>query len=250
MSDKEKIIKLFELNVKGRCPDTANSNQRHDGKSGHWLERQMGLQANASNTPDLFGYEMKNNTTSKTTFGDWSADYYIYKDRAYGLQGRSAFLKCFGRPNPLKNMRHSWSGEPSPKVNKVNDYGQILIVDESKNIHAKYFFSGDKRVDKNTLLPTAVQKDDLTIAKWEKESIQRKLERKFNQKGWFKCLQNQEGVYVEIVFGDPINYEAWINLVQSGDVIFDSGMYEDNSRNYSQWRAANAFWNKLITSRY
>lgn len=147
-------------------------------------------------------------------------------------------------------MRHSWSGDPAPKIGKVNDYGQILVVDEDKNIHAKYFFSADKRGNKNLLIPMAVQMENLTIAKWEKESIQTKLERKFNQKGWFKCLQDSQGFYTEIVFGEPMNYETWIKLVESGDVIFDSGMYEGNARPYSQWRASNAFWNKLITSRY
>ena len=98
--------------------------------------------------------------------------------------------------------------------------------------------------------PEAAQVENLTIAKWERNSIQGKLERKFNQKGWFKCLQDSQGFYTEIVFGEPIKYEIWIKLVEDGDVFFDSGMYEGNARPYSQWRASNTFWNKLITSRY
>lgn len=250
MTDKERIIALFLAEVKGKRPDTTTSNQKHDGKGGHWLERQMGIKANADNKPDLYGYEMKNNTTSKTTFGDWAANYYIYRDEQYDVKGRSNFLRAFGRPNPEKNMRLSWSGAPAPKINRLNDYGQILVVDQYKNIHAKYFYSADKRVDKSKLLPLSVQKEDLTIAKWEKISIQKKLETKFNQKGWFKCLQDSQGIYSEIVFGDPMNYDTWVKLVESGDVIFDSGMYDGNARPYSQWRATNAFWNKLITSRY
>ena len=75
ISDEEmKIIELFKKNVYGRLPDTNSFNQRHDGKDGHWLERQMGITANANNEPDLYGYEMKNSTGSKTTFGDWSAN--------------------------------------------------------------------------------------------------------------------------------------------------------------------------------
>ncbi len=250
MNDKEKIIALFNSKVKGRKPDTKSANQRHDGKSGHWLEQQMGITANASNLPDLFGYEMKNNTSSKTTFGDWSANYYIFNDKNYGAFGRSEFLKLFGKPNPVKNMRNSWSGSPVPKVKKINDFGQILVVDSQNNIHAKYFYSDDMRGNKNTLMPSILQKENLTIAMWEKNSIKGKLERKFNQKGWFKCIQDSSGFYSEIVFGDPINYDLWIKLVKDGDVFFDSGMYDGNIRPYSQWRATNAFWDKLITSRY
>ena len=241
---------MFDARVRGKKPDTSDSNQRHDGRYGHWLERQMGIEANASNKPDLYGYEMKNETTSKTTFGDWSADYYIYNDPLFKVRGRSNFLNFFGKPNPKKKMRYSWSGEPVPKIGKVNDFGQLLIVDNDKNIHAKYFFNADKRINKTRLIPVEIQIENLTIAKWEKASIQKRLERKFNQKGWFKCLMDERGFYNEIVFGDPINYDTWIKLVQSGDVFFDSGMYDGNPRPYSQWRATNAFWNKLVTSRY
>jgi len=254
MTDKEKIVSLFDQNVRGRIPDVSTFNLGHDGGGGHWLERAMGIQANASNTPDLYGYEMKNNTTSKTTFGDWSADYYIYQDLNYHVRGilfnRDEFLRVFGRPNPDKGMRYSWSGQPCPKINVFNSYGQILEVDDDKNICAKYFYSKDARHDKSTIVPVDLHKDNVTIARWNRKSIQKKLERKFNQKGWFKCLQSSSGVYSSIVFGDPINYENWIKLVELGDVFFDSGMYEGNPRPYSQWRASNSLWNQLITSRY
>ena len=79
MENREKIVKLFIDNVKGNIADTSSSNQNHDGKSGHWLEKKMGITHNADNKPDLFGYEMKNETTSgKISFGDWSADEYIF----------------------------------------------------------------------------------------------------------------------------------------------------------------------------
>ena len=60
MSDKDTIIELFNDKVRGKRPETAGFNQRHDGKGGHWLEAQMGVYANNSNSPDLLGYEMKN----------------------------------------------------------------------------------------------------------------------------------------------------------------------------------------------
>ena len=106
MTKKEEIIALFNNNVKGKKPDTRMMNQRHDGKEGQWLERQMGLKPNNNNSSDLFGYEMKGHTNSKTTFGDWSADYYIFKDKNSNLT-RDMFLFSFGQPNEEKGGRPS-----------------------------------------------------------------------------------------------------------------------------------------------
>jgi hypothetical protein len=250
MSDKDAIIRLFNEKVRGRRPDTGSFNQQHDGKGGHWLERQMGIYANSSNSPDLLGYEMKNDTTSKTTFGDWSANYYIFKrNNPYGIT-RNDFLCIFGKPNPLKNGRHSWSGEPSPTIKGVNKFGQNLFIDGENNIHAKYHYSKDERLDKAIVVPDAMKLDDLTIARWDASKLKKKVENKFNKMGWFKCLRDSTGAYTSIVFGGPIDYEAWISLVKTGDVYFDSGMYEGNNRPYSQWRADNTLWNKLIISKH
>jgi hypothetical protein len=249
MSDKQKIIDLFLANVKDKKPDTTGANSNHDGREGHWLERMMGVAANASNSPDLHGYEMKNNTSSKTTFGDWSANSYLYKNKQFGIT-RDTFLTIFGKPNADKNNRYSWSGEPIPKINKINNFGQELTVDGQLNICIKYYFSKDKRADKASIVPLILQQEGLLLARWDAASMKKKLENKFNKKGWFKCLQNNQGCYSTIVFGDPITYENWIQFVKSGDVFFDSGMYQGNSRNYSQWRANNSFWEKQITSRY
>ena len=246
---KVEIIRRFDENVRGKRADSSMANSRHDGKDGHWLERQMGISANRDNNPDLLGYEMKNQTTSKTTFGDWSANYYIYKDKSTGIN-RNDFLTIFGKPNMDKGGRYSWSGEPCPKINRVNRFGQTLVVDNKSNIIVLYYFSKDARVNKEDIVPLRFQLEDLILAQWNENSIRQKLERKFNQKGWFKCLKDRDGVYESIVFGNPIDFENWIALVKTGDVFFDSGMYQGNSRNYSQWRANNGFWDSLITSRY
>lgn len=126
----------------------------------------------------------------------------------------------------------------------------MLVIDANSDILAIYSFSKDARTDKSAIVPIRFQIENLVLARWDKDSIQKKLEDKFNQKGWFKCLKNQEGIYDAIVFGNPINYENWLALVKTGDVFFDSGMYQTNSRNYSQWRANNSLWEKLITSKY
>ena len=58
--------------------------------------------------------------------------------------------------------------------------------------------------------------------------------------GWFG--------YSSLIFGGPLTFEKWINLVKTGEVFFDSGMYEGNSRPYSQWRASNAIWESMVVS--
>jgi len=230
--------------VKGRKASTKASTAGHDGKGGHWLEKAMGVRHNASNAPDLFGYEMKNHTNVKTTFGDWSADFYIHKESKYGI-GRDDFMRIFGRANPAKGGRLSWSGSPCPKISGYNDFGQRLRIDNRNNILAVYSYSEDKRPDKNRIVPKSMQVEELVIARWDADSIKKKLEDKFNKLGWFKC-NKIKGVYTTISFGAPITFATWIDDVRRGVVYFDSGMHQGNSRNYSQWRAANGYWNNLV----
>jgi hypothetical protein len=254
---KREIIRRFNENVRNKKADSSTANKRHDGKDGHWLETQMGVEHNHKTEPDLFGYEMKNKTTSKTTFGDWSADEYIFQKwkKEWGITGTQTairdeyFLPVFGKPNENKNGRFSWSGTPFPKVNILNSFGQIMVVD-SNGVRAIYHFSKDTRLNKFDIVPTELQVDNLILARWDRASIQKKLEDKFNQKGWFKCETDNNGVYNSIVFGDPINFENWIRLVNTGDVFLDNGMYQGNSRPYATWRSNNSLWEKLITSRY
>jgi len=247
--ERQEIIDRYMKNVHGKKSDTSKYTMRHDGKEGHWLENQMGIEPNAKNEPDLLGYELKNDTTSKTTFGDWSADYYIFRDESFNIS-KDDFLKIFGHPNPKKDGRYSWSGSPIPKIGMVNSFGQELVIDESKNVVATYSYSKDTRENKSSLVPPNCQVENLVIARWDADSLKAKLERKFNQKGWFKCLKNNDGVYHSIVFGNPIGYDAWIDLVSKGDVFFDSGMYTGNPRLYSQWRANNSLWEKMIVDRF
>lgn len=257
--DKKKIIKrivkLFYSNVKGKKPETSSSNLGHDGKGGHWLENQMGISHNADNAPDLWGFEMKNNTSVKTTFGDWSADYYIYTDNKYFaknkvIANRDRFMEIFGASNVLKNNRYAWSGKPAPKVGSYNEFGQKLLIDKSSNILAVYSFKADKRKNKNDIVPHIMRNQRIVLAKWDAKILAQKVERKFNKLGWFKCLQDETGVYSNIIFGGPINFESWIDGVKKGLIIFDSGMHVGNVRPYSNWRANNKYWNSLILEKY
>lgn len=246
---KLKIVALFRVEVKGKRPDTIKANVKHSGKEGHWLEAAMGLKLNASNAPDFLGFEMKNHTSGKTTFGDWSASYYIFRDPEINIT-RDEFLQIFGKPNAQKNGRFSWSGEPIPKIDRFNKFGQKLEINYDDDVVITYSYSHDERPDKSSVVPESLQQDDLVLARWDAEWLSAKLESKFNQYGWFKCLKNKDGLYDEIVFGDPINFQNWIKLVKQGVVFFDSGMYQGNSRNYSQWRADNKLWASLVTSSY
>ena len=260
-SNKEKIIELFNSNVKGKKANTSKSNQKHDGKKGHWLEKQMGIEANASNSPDIYGYEMKNQTSSgKITFGDWSADEYIFQhgrpkkihdtNSDYNIS-KNKFLEIFGKPNENKNGRFSWSGTPCPTyINQYTPYGQILKIDSNNNIIISYSYSQDQRENKAQIIPKELQKENLVLAKWYRASIKKKLEDKFNQQGWFTCKMNKSRIYSSIHFGNPMNFESWIEILEKGIVFFDSGMYQGNSRNYSQWRASTAFWDSLIIESY
>jgi len=239
-----------------------NGSLTHDGKKGHWLETQMGIAHNGNNEPDIHGYEMKNETTSgKITFGDWSADEYIFlhgrgKNKTNSVNinyliTRSEFFKLFGKPNPTKNNRLSWSGTPCPTYyGDITTFGQELTIDHNGNIIIMYHFSKDCRENKNELIPYNMQHDGLVIAKWNKENIKKRIENKFNKNGWFKCSTDYDGKYDKIHFGDPINYESWIKLFKDKKIFFDSGMYESNLRPYSQWRSATGVWVSLITESY
>lgn len=282
-TEKQQLIEIFRNNVKGKIPEVSNRNIRHDGKKGHWLEEQFMIPANADNSADILGYELKNETSSKTTFGDWSANEFIFDDgnpfeqtlenyeTKFELtissksikaqkkqQRRHAFLEIFGSPNPLKNNRFSYSGRPIPKINQWNDFGQILKIEDNYDIVIWYSYEKDQREDKSQIVPLAMQTGEIELQRWlgvtsqgkRKKCLKDKLEDKFNQNGWFTCKTDASGKYNEICFGLPIDFDTWINWVSKGIVFFDCGMYQNNPRPYQQWRANNNHWDSLITERY
>ena len=247
MNEKNQIISIFRGKVLGKKPiKTAGE---ADGRQGHWLEEQFGVKANGDNAPDLMGFEMKNDTNSKTTFGDWQASKYIF-DKKTGSCSRSEFFEIFGAPNLSKGGRRSWSGKPFPNVKRWNDFGQKLLVDDEGSVFAVYNFSKDKRVDKESIVPITYQRGNIALAVWESQRLKDLVENKFNVQGWFKCLKDSSGTYIEIAFGKKITFDVFIEGVRSGMIYLDSGMYEGNARPYQQWRADNAYWDSLIVERY
>ncbi|MDR9403777.1 MAG: LlaMI family restriction endonuclease [Halothece sp. Uz-M2-17] len=258
-NDKEKIIQLFNQNVRGLKATTTNINQKHDGAKGHRLETQMGISHNNNNKADLLGYEMKTGTSSgKISFGDWAADYYIFDNEDFfdvsetRIVRRDQFIKVFGKFNQTKN-RYSWSGEVCPTYyNRRTNSGQMINISPTNDVLIEYNHSEDFRNDNE--IPSYFQKDNLILAKWDAKSLKKKVEKKFNQKGWFKCFINEEGQYTSIGFENPITFEIWIKLLKEGKIFFDSGMYADpnkpNQRFYSQWRAITKVWDDLIKETY
>ena len=266
---KDRIKRKFDESIRGREPVLPQGKKEHDGWEGHWLQEQFGLKADAKNAPDLDGFELKDDTgTGVTTFGDWSADEYIFFSHARCLNDESKasvcvkcrhsqmdrvmFLRTFGTPNLAKNNRFSWSGTVCPRAGKTNEFGQTLTVYADGTIKAEYRFSADRRFNKDAVIPAALQKEVISLATWHGASLKKKLENKFKEHGWFKCIQEAggHGRYVGMVFGGPIEFEDWVEQVRLGNVYFDSGMYEGNPRKYSQWRAANQFWTNLIEETY
>ena len=252
-SAKKRIIERFMSNVYGRKPDASDINSCHVGKYGHWLETQMGIAHNGNNAPDLFGYEMKSDTTSgRTTFGDWSPNIKIFgKNRTLS---REEFTKIFGHPSPDNPHRWSWSGKPVPKIDAWNEYGQIMVIATNDDIQVIYDFDKDQRINKYMLVPERFQSGQHLLMAWTHDLMGQRVEDKFNQNGWFKCLTDSNGVYTTIAFGLPITFNNWLASVKNGNAFLDAGIYYDelnpNPRQYMSWRANNSYWNFLITERY
>jgi hypothetical protein len=268
---KEQIKQIFDLKIRGHAPTVWEGVARRDSHEGHWLEFQFGLKPNGSNTPDFSGFELKDDTSSKTTFGDWPADMYLFfshkrcetsQAKASGclkccnsLISRDEFLITFGTATARgkdNQDRFSWSGKVFPKIGPSNEYGQSLRVEVDGSVTISYSHSLDQRPDKNSIVRSELRKDDIVLAHWTSEKLKLRLERKFNQLGWFKCVQTEggHGAYTAIKFGGPINFLTWIEQVKTGTVYLDSGMYLGNNRPYSSWRASNKFWDSLVEETY
>lgn len=246
---KKLIIDKFIENVKGKKYQVKN--KVHCGDEGHWLETQMGISHNSKNEPDIYGYEMKKNS-KKISFGDFSASEYLFSEKRIHVKhtlDKKCFIKYFGSPNKLKKNRYSWSGLCVPKYGKYNDFGQILIFDDELNLCIYYSFENDKREIKLTF--PDFMKSEILIAFWTKDKLQTHINKKFNNKGFFICKKNENNVYDKICFGKPFDYLHFVNNVKNSNIIFDSGMYMGNSRNYSHFRSnSDNFWNLLIVEEF
>lgn len=251
--NKQKIIALFNNNIKGK--KFKNKDKTHCGSEGQWLEKLMNLKSNNKNEPDIFGYEMKKES-AKITFGDFSASEYLFSKNKDTLDeinnkkismSRDDFIKTFGTINSIKN-RYSWSGSCVPRYGIWNSCGQRLIFNDNLDLCAIYCYSKDEREYKN-IFPSDIKNKEIIIAIWKEEKLREHINKKFNKKGFFICNKKDE-VYDKICFGKPFNFNFFVENIKTDIVIFDSGMYQGNNRNYSQFRSSNKFWNKLIVEEY
>ena len=258
--EKQQIIALFNNNVKGVEICVKDQNAKHNGKEGYWLEKRMGIKHNDTNEPDILGYEMKKQSI-KTTFGDFSASEYAFsgKNKRYTINqvnnwtddiriSRTDFIRMFGNPNPKKNNRYSWSGSCVPKYNRYNSNGQILTIDDNDDIIIYYSFANDTRSLKEDFPAFMRNDNDIIIALWKSSKMKLHIENKFNANGFFICKKIGDR-YEKICFGRSFNYNYFLESIKNNKIIFDSGMYEGNTRNYSQFRATH-FWDELITEEY
>jgi hypothetical protein len=244
---KQIIIKRFIQNVKGKQFQSQNS--KHDGSEGHWLETQMGISHNCKNEPDIFGYEMKKNSV-KITFGDFSASEYLFskKKKFIGLHmnngnvmSRSEFITYFGQSNPLKNNRYSWAGSCVPTYGNWNKCGQMLVFNDNMDLCAKYSFEKDTRECKHTFPLFLQTEPEITIAILKKEKLEEHINKKFNKNGFFICKKVNE----------PFDFNHFADNIKNKNIIFDSGMFVGNTRNYSHFRSTSRhFWNNLIIEVY
>lgn len=249
--DKNKIIKLFYDNVKGKKFNKKEN--KHCGSEGHWLEKQFGVKPNSKKDADIYGYELKKGS-KKITFGDWSANEYIFKpskiinkvNEDIPCITKNEFLEIFGTPND--NGRYSWSGSCVPKYGKYNVYGQALVVDKDNNIYAIYRWSMDKH---NKNKPEWCQTYPyIILAFWSNIKMEKHVNNKFNSNGFIICEKDKKNIYNKMYFGKKISFDYWMDNLKKGIIIFDSGMYQGNSRLYSQWRSCDSFWKNLIIEEY
>jgi hypothetical protein len=257
--DKQYIITLFNNNVKGVKICLEGKNINHCGKEGHWLQTKMGIKNNSKNEPDINEYEMKKES-KKTTLGDFSASEYVFsgKNKRNCINilnnwtdeiefSRDDFIKTFGNSNPHKKNRYSWSGCCVPTYNNWNSNGQLLTINENNDIVIYYLFSKDTRTIKINF-PSFLQNDNIIIALWKSSKMEQHINNKFNKKGFFIC-KKIGNTYQKICFGKPFDFKYFIECIKNKKIIFDSGMYCGNNRNYSQFRGS-YFWNELITEEY
>jgi hypothetical protein len=156
---------------------------------------------------------------------------------------RVEFIKYFGEPNASKHNRFSWSGKPVPSYyNTTSVCGQTLRI-HGDDIAITYNFAYDTR-ERAKDFPAELKRKECIIALWSADKMRAHINNKFNSNGFFVCVKNNN-VYDKIIFGRPFNFDEFIQGIKDKKIIFDSGMYQTNSRNYSQFRATD-FWTTLL----
>jgi hypothetical protein len=135
------------------------------------------------------------------------------------------------------------------KLDTFDMNGQCLKIDSTNNINVIYNYEYDKRDDKNERVSLYYKNEkDHIIVTWSKLDLKTYINNKWNQRGFFICKTNSEGVYDRICFGGPITFEYWIEQVKQKNIIFDG--YSNITKWRGPFRASNIWWNQHITEEY
>jgi MvaI/BcnI restriction endonuclease family len=254
---KQEIKNIFDQKLRNKSfiNTIENNGKKHCGNEGEWIEKQFKIDTNSNTNSDFHGFEIKKKA-NKITFGDWSADEYIFKSKDVLNKvnnnidfTKEEFLKIFGNYNKSKE-RYSWSGEVCPsKYNVWTNSGQCLTTNDNNDMFVVYSFSKDKRNNDN--VPEYIKKlEFIILAYWNIESIDNKISKKFNNLGTVIVNKDKENKYNSLYFCSKIDIDLFMQKIKEQVIIFDSGMYAGNSRNYSQFRAGFNFWKSIMIEEY
>jgi hypothetical protein len=128
-------------------------------------------------------------------------------------------------------------------LDKFDEDGQCLQVDDSNNINILYNYNEDKRIDKSTRVSKFYHNEkNHIIGTWKVETLKKTIEDKFNKNGFFICKKNKYGVYNTIHFGNPINFNYWIECFKKKNIYYD-GYSKLKGRWRGVFRAKIQWWN-------
>lgn len=125
----------------------------------------------------------------------------------------------------------------------------MMEFNNNNDLCVYYSFGNDKRLNKNELPLFLKTSGKILIVIWKSAKLSLHIDNKFNNKGYFICSKIGN-VYNKICFGKRFSYTYFIDNVKKKNIIFDSGMYVGNMRNYSHFRSPLNFWNLLVTEEY
>jgi hypothetical protein len=235
LNPKEYIVKKFNANLKGKIFEK-DGNNKHCGDEGNWIEKQMGIKCNGNNKPDLLGYEMKKQSIV-TTFIDKAPSVFLLEENKIvkNKEDKKIFWNIFQRTNSSGIRIGGW------KLDEWDNDGQSMHIDENNNIVILYNYSFDKRPEIDKILPKYYKNNKShTIISWYKIDLENAINNKWNQKGFFVCKKNKEGIYDKIYFGNHFDFDYWLENVKQKNIYYDGysiygGRWRGCFRSQSKW---------------
>lgn len=245
MTSMKNIINIFDTKIKGTMPSTVNSD--HDGCGGHYLEKMMDISHNASNSPDIGGFEMKKGSLGKISFGDWTPDLdndsnNMTNDKKWWTNDikKEPFMKKYGKYNKDKKR---WSWSMPIYYEEYNNNGQKFTCDMNNNILVVYNKTKDKNLNDREQNDITQENTDIIIFGWSSKIIKQRVENKFGKNGYFICRQNKKKVFNDINFYEPILFNEFLKGIKDKLIYLDPGTKMGDNRPYMSWRANIKWWN-------